>query len=164
MPGSRLEYDNALEEGAQFVFLVSPVAALANGAGKVHAVRCVRMELGAPDASGRRRPQPIPGSEHDVPADMVLVSYGFDPVAFPAGSDFAAIARHEWGGMIVDQHQMTSLAGVFAGGDLVRGPSLVVHAVRDARKAAQGIHRYLAPRRLADLGLAGGGPIAPGCA
>jgi glutamate synthase (NADPH/NADH) small chain len=143
MPGSRKEYANALEEGAQFRFLTNPVSLLGGAAGQVIGVRCVRMELGAPDASGRRSPKAVPGSEFDVPADLVLVAYGFDPVPFPPESDFAPIATDKWGGLKIDANQMTSLAGVFAGGDSVRGPSLVVHAVRDARKAAQGIHRYL---------------------
>jgi len=73
----------------------------------------------------------------------VLVAYGFDPVPFPPQSDLAQIAVNDWGGLIVDDNQTTSVPGVFAGGDSTRGPSLVVHAVRDARKAAQGIHRYL---------------------
>jgi len=144
MPGSRKEYANALEEGAQFRFLTNPVSLVGDSAGHVVAVRCVRMELGAPDASGRRSPRPVPGSEFDVPADLVLVAYGFDPVPFPADSDLAQVATDKWGGFKVDENQMTSVPGVFAGGDSVRGPSLVVHAVRDARKAAQGIHRYLA--------------------
>jgi glutamate synthase (NADPH/NADH) small chain len=143
MPGSRKEYANALEEGAQFEFLTNPVGLLGNAAGEVTGVRCVRMELGAPDASGRRSPRPVPGSEFEVPADLVVVAYGFDPVPFPADSDLAAIALDKWGGFKVDANQMTTLPGVFAGGDSVRGPSLVVHAVRDARKAALGIHRHL---------------------
>jgi glutamate synthase (NADPH/NADH) small chain len=142
MPGSRKEYANALEEGARFEFLTNPTAVL-GADGRVTAVRCVRMELGAPDASGRRSPQVVPGSEHDVPADLVLVAFGFDPVPFPADSDFAMVQTDKWGGFKVDGNQMTTMAGVFAGGDSVRGPSLVVHAVRDARKAAQGIHRHL---------------------
>jgi glutamate synthase (NADPH/NADH) small chain len=147
MPGSRKEYANALEEGARFEFLTNPTAVLGDDAGRVTGVRCVRMELGAPDASGRRSPQVVPGSEHDVPADIVLVAYGFDPVPFPAESDFAKVATDKWGGFKTDANQMTSLPGVFAGGDSVRGPSLVVHAVRDARKAAQGIHRHLGERK-----------------
>ena len=143
MPGSRKEYANAIEEGARFEFLVNPVEIKAGPDGAVASVRCVRMELGEPDASGRRKPRPVPGSEFDEPADILLVAYGFDPVPFPAGSDFAAIKTDDWGGLRVDKNQMTSLSGVFAGGDSVRGPSLVVHAVRDARKAAQGIHRFL---------------------
>jgi glutamate synthase (NADPH/NADH) small chain len=143
MPGSRKEYANALEEGAQFQFLTNPVALLGNAAGQVVAVRCVRMELGAPDASGRRSPKAVPGSEFEIPVDLVLGAYGFDPVPFPAGSDLAQVATDKWGGFRIDGNQMTSIPGVFAGGDSVRGPSLVVHAVRDARKAALGIHTYL---------------------
>jgi glutamate synthase (NADPH) small chain len=145
MPGSRKEYANALEEGAEFQFLTNPVELLADANGGVTAVRCVRMELGAPDASGRRSPRPVPGSEFNMPADLVLVAFGFDPVPFPPESDFAQVATDKWGGFKIDANQMTNLPGVFAGGDAVRGPSLVVHAVRDARKAAQGIHRYLTP-------------------
>ncbi|MBS0662722.1 MAG: NAD(P)-dependent oxidoreductase [Verrucomicrobia bacterium] len=147
MPGSRKEYHNALEEGARFEFLVNPVEIVPNGDGGVGLVRCVRMELGAPDSSGRRKPRPVPGSEFDVPTDLVLVAYGFDAVPFPPGSDFAGLATEEWGTFKVDRSQMTSEPGVFAGGDDVRGPSLVVHAVRDGRRAAQGIHRYLKARR-----------------
>ena len=148
MPGSRKEYANALEEGARFEFLVNPTAIEGDAAGAVAAVRCVRMELGAADAGGRRKPRAVPGSEFSVPAEVLLVAYGFDPVPFPAGSDFAALKTDEWGGLRTDQNQMTSLPGVFSGGDSVRGPSLVVHAVRDARKAAQGMHRYLQETRV----------------
>jgi glutamate synthase (NADPH/NADH) small chain len=143
MPGSRKEYVNALEEGAQFRFLTNPIALIGNAAGSVAAVRCLRMELGAADASGRRSPRPVPDSEFEIPAELVLVAYGFDPMPFPAASDLAQVATDKWGGFRIDENQMTNLPGVFAGGDSVRGPSLVVHAVRDARKAAQGIHRYL---------------------
>jgi glutamate synthase (NADPH/NADH) small chain len=148
MPGSRKEYANALEEGAQFHFLTNPVGLVGDAAGRVAAVRCVRMELGAPDASGRRSPRAVAGSEFEVPADLVIVAYGFDPVPFPANSDLAQAVTDKWGGFKIDANQMTTLPGVFAGGDSVRGPSLVVHAVRDARKAALGIHRYLAPSHL----------------
>ena len=143
MPGSRKEFHNALEEGAQFEFLTNPIEIRAGADGAVAEVRCVRMELGAPDASGRQKPRPIPGSEFTTPADLLLVAYGFDPVPFPKDGDFAALRTEEWGGLTIDGNQMTSLPGVFAGGDSTRGPSLVVHAVRDGRKAAQGIHRYL---------------------
>ena len=143
MPGSRKEYANAIEEGARFVFLTNPIELKAGADGAVAEVRCVRMELGAADASGRRKPRAVPGSEFDTPAEVVLVAYGFDPVPFPPGSDLAAIATDEWGALRVDANQMTSEPGVFAGGDSSRGPSLVVHAVRDGRKAAEGIERYL---------------------
>ena len=146
MPGSRKEYANALEEGAKFLFLTNPIYLERDGDGVVAAVRCVHMELGEPDASGRRKPRPLAGSEFSIPADVVLVAYGFDPVPFPAGSDLSRIAVNDWGATKVDQNQMTSVSGVFAGGDVVRGPSLVVHAVRDGRRAAAGIHRYLTER------------------
>jgi len=146
MPGSRKEYANAVEEGARFEFLVNPIEIVAGPDGAVAGVRCVRMELGEPDASGRRKPRPVAGSEFNEPADILLVAYGFDPVPFPPESEFATIKLDKWGGFQIDQNQMTTVPGIFAGGDSVRGPSLVVHAVRDARKAAQGIHRYLGSR------------------
>ena len=151
MPGSRKEFDNSTEEGAQFKFLTNPVEILGDADDNVRAVRCVRMELGEPDAGGRRKPITVRGSEFDLPADAILVAYGFDLVPFPPGSDLGQVQSTEWGGILVDNHQMTNLPGVFAGGDVVRGPSLVVHAVRDARRAAQEIHRYLSNRRADQL-------------
>jgi glutamate synthase (NADPH/NADH) small chain len=149
MPGSRKEYFNALEEGAKFLFLTNPVALESGPNGEVTAVRCVRMELGEPDRSGRRKPRQVRGSDFTIPAELVLVAYGFDPVPLGADGDFSRIALNDWGGIIVDANQMTSVQGVFAGGDDSRGPSLVVHAVIDGRKAAQGIQRYLAKQSVA---------------
>lgn len=143
MPGSKKEYANALEEGARFMFLTNPISLEGDADGHVTAVRCVHMELGEPDASGRRKPRPVPGSEFTLPADLVLIAYGFDPVPFPPESDLAQIEVNDWGATKVDAMQRTNIPGVFAGGDVVRGPSLVVHAVRDGRRAAAGIHRYL---------------------
>lgn len=143
MPGSRKEYFNALEETAQFLFLTNPVALEADAQGRVAGVRCIKMELGEPDASGRQKPRTVPGSEFTIPADLVIVAYGFDLVPFPAGSDLSRVAVNDWGTIKVDEQQMTNVPGVFAGGDASRGASLVVHAVRDGRKAALGIHRYL---------------------
>ncbi|SPE53402.1 Glutamate synthase (NADPH) small chain [Verrucomicrobia bacterium] len=147
MPGSRKEYANAVEEGAQFLFLTNPVSLEGNDEGTIAGVRCLKMELGEPDSSGRRKPRAVRGSEFFMAADVILVAYGFDPVPFPAGTELAPVAVNDWGGVIVDQNQMTSVPGVFAGGDDSRGPSLVVHAVRDGRKAAQGIQRYLSARK-----------------
>jgi len=104
-------------------------------------VRCQRMVLGQPDDKGRRQPQPVPNSEFSVPADVVLVAFGFDP--FPPENDLSRLKVNSWGGVIVNSSQMTSVPRVFAGGDLVRGASLVVHAVRDGRQAAAGILRLL---------------------
>jgi glutamate synthase (NADPH) small chain len=143
MPGSRREYLNAVEEGARFMFLTNAVSLSANAAGEVCEARCVRMELGEPDAKGRRKPRPIPGSEFSLPVDVVLIAYGFDPVPIFAAGNSDKIEVNKWSGVIVNENQMTSVPGVFAGGDLVRGPDLVVRAVRDSRKAAVGIHKYL---------------------
>jgi glutamate synthase (NADPH/NADH) small chain len=146
MPGSRKEYANALEEGAKFVFLTNPISLESDVNGNIAGVRCVRMELGEADASGRRKPRAVPGSEFLIEADVVLVAYGFDPVPFPEKSDLRRIKVNNWGGLEIDENQMTNVPGVFAGGDSTRGPSLVVHAVRDGRKAAQGIDRFLSAR------------------
>jgi len=143
MPGSRREYWNAVEEGARFMFLTNAVSLSSNTAGEVCETRCVRMELGEPDAKGRRKPRPIPGSEFNLLIDVVLIAYGFDPVPIFAAGNSDKIEVNKWSGVIVDGNQMTSVPGVFAGGDLVRGPDLVVRAVRDSRKAAAGIHKYL---------------------
>jgi glutamate synthase (NADPH/NADH) small chain len=138
-----------VEEGARFMFLTNAVSLSGNGDGDVIEARCVRMELGEPDAKGRRKPQPILGSEFSVPVDVVLVAYGFDPVPIFAAGNPDNIDVNKWGGVIADNNQMTSVAGVFAGGDLVRGPDLVVRAVRDSRKAAAGIHKYLSSQQSA---------------
>ena len=82
-------------------------------------------------------------------ADVVIVAYGFDPVSFPDDSEFAKIKINEWGGIVVDRDQMTTVDKVYAGGDSVRGPSLVVHAVRDGRRAAMAIHRKVGAQRAA---------------
>lgn len=146
MPGSRKEYYNAIEEGAQFLFLTNPVKLESDSNGSVAGVRCTKMELGEPDFSGRRKPRVVPNSEFTIKADLVLVAYGFDPMPFPNDSGMSHIKLNDWGAIRVDENQMTNVPGVFAGGDIVRGASLVVHAVRDGRKAALGIHRLLAPR------------------
>jgi glutamate synthase (NADPH/NADH) small chain len=149
MPGSRREYLNAVEEGARFMFLTNAVSLSGNAAGEVCEARCVRMELGEADSKGRRKPRAIPDSEFSVPVDVVLIAYGFDPVPIFAAGNSDEITINKWGGVVVDANQMTSVPGVFAGGDLVRGPDLVVRAVRDSRKAAAGIHRYLSSRQSA---------------
>jgi glutamate synthase (NADPH/NADH) small chain len=150
MPGSRREYANAIDEGARFLFLRNPVGLVGNADGDVSEARCVRMELGEPDAKGRRKPRPISGSEFAVPVDVVLIAYGFDPVPIFAAGNSDKIAVNNWGGVVVDTNQMTSVPGIFAGGDQVRGPDLVVRAVRDARKAAASIHEYLCPKARAE--------------
>ena len=146
MPGSRREYVNAVEEGAEFMFLTNAISLSGNATGGVCEATCVRMELGEPDAKGRRKPRLIPGSEFNLPIDVVLIAYGFDPVPIFAAGNSDKIEVNKWSGVIVDENQMTSVRGVFAGGDLVRGPDLVVRAVRDSRKAAAGSHKYLSSK------------------
>jgi glutamate synthase (NADPH) small chain len=143
LPATRKHYQNAREEGARFEFQVQPVAVLGDANGHVTHLRCVRTEPGEPDADGRRPAVARAGSEFDIPADLVVVAFGFDRAPCPPGSDFAELTRGSNGELALDERQMTSHAGVFAGGDLVHGPGRLVDTVRDARKAAKAIHAYL---------------------
>ncbi len=142
MPGSAREVGHAEEEGVEFVWLAAPEAFL--GDGRVRAVRAYRMRLGAPDATGRQTPEPIEGSTFERPADLVIAALGFDPedLAGLFGEPDLPVSR--WGTVRIDwRSMMTALPGVFAAGDIVRGASLVVWAIRDGREAASGIRRYL---------------------
>jgi glutamate synthase (NADPH) small chain len=144
MPGSQREVANAEEEGVEFVWLTAPEAFLGDDDGRVAAVRAHRMRLGAPDASGRQAPEVEPGSSFRLEADLVIKALGFDPEDVPGLFGEPALKVSRWGTIGVDWGtMMTSLPGVFAGGDIVRGASLVVWGVRDGRDAAQGIHTYL---------------------
>jgi glutamate synthase (NADPH) small chain len=146
MPATRKHYRNALEEGARFEFEVAPVAIVGDEQGRVKAVRCVRTRRLAEAREGAGSVEPIPGSEFELAADLVLVAFGFDRAPCPTDSDCAALARNADGDLVVDEHQMTSQARVFAGGDLVHGPGRLVDTVRDARKGAKSIHLYLSTR------------------
>jgi glutamate synthase (NADPH/NADH) small chain len=147
MPCSLNEYKNAREEGARFVFQTAPIAVLGNEQGKVTRLRLVHTELGLMESIGPRPFLIRPGTEYDMGADLIVLALGFDPEPCPHSGDFADLAVNDWGGIVVDSNQMTSIPGVFAGGDIVRGPSMVLHAVRDARRAAAQIHSYLSARR-----------------
>jgi glutamate synthase (NADPH) small chain len=149
MPCIHSEYKNAVEEGAKFIFQATPAAILGNPRGEVRGLRLLRTELGAPDAGGRRSFRVLPGTEFEIAADWVFLALGFEAVPLSEESPFSAAARNEKGGMRVDENQMTSLPGLFAGGDLVRGPSTVLEMVRDARRAAEGIHRCLSQKHKA---------------
>ncbi|HEX6141483.1 MAG TPA: NAD(P)-dependent oxidoreductase [Geminicoccaceae bacterium] len=145
MPGSMREVAHAEEEGVRFDWLAAPEAFLGNG--RVEAVRGVKMRLGAPDATGRQAPEPVPGSSHRIEADLVIKALGFDPEDLPGLFGEPALPVTRWGTMRVDwTTMMTRMPGVFAGGDIVRGASLVVWGVRDGRDAAAGIHTYLQAR------------------
>ncbi|MEE8516130.1 MAG: NAD(P)-dependent oxidoreductase [Alphaproteobacteria bacterium] len=142
MPGSMREVKHAEEEGVQFVWLASPEAMLGNGV--VSGVRAIRIHLGVPDATGRQTPQPIDGSSFTVDADMVIKALGFDPDDVPTmfGTNDLGVTR--WGTLKIKYAtMMTTMDGVFAVGDIVRGASLVVWAIRDGRDAAESIHGFL---------------------
>ncbi|MEQ8665151.1 MAG: NAD(P)-dependent oxidoreductase [Rhodospirillales bacterium] len=142
MPGSLREVANAEEEGVRFDWLAAPEAFL--GDDTVSAVRAVRMRLGAPDADGRRMPEPVEGSSFDCNSDLVIKALGFDPEDLQGLFGEPDLPVSRWGTIQVDPiSKMTHLPGVFAAGDIVRGASLVVWAIRDGREAADGIHEYL---------------------
>ena len=143
MPGSMREVKNAEEEGVEFVWLSAPEAFL--GTTEVTGVRAVRMHLGLPDSSGRQSVEPIPGGHFTVPADLVIKALGFDPEDLPAMFGEPALEVTRWGTLRIHHRSfMTALPGVFAAGDIVRGASLVVWAIRDGRDAAKRIHEYVA--------------------
>jgi glutamate synthase (NADPH/NADH) small chain len=138
------EYMNAREEGVRFMFLTQPSAVLGNAAGAVTGLRCGRTELAAAEGAGRPAVRPVAGSEFDIPADVVIVGYGFKAPQLPQSDDFARLAVDARGHLQVDADHMTSLPGVFAGGAILRGTAAMVELVLDARKAAGAIDHYLA--------------------
>ena len=142
MPGSAREVGNAIEEGVEFVWLTSPKSFI--GKKNVEAVEVNKMKLGDPDSSGRRRPEIEKGSEYKISADLVIKSLGFDPENLPKLFNAKELVVSQWGTIKIDLKSMqTNLDGVFAAGDIVRGASLVVWAIRDGRDAATQIEKYL---------------------
>jgi glutamate synthase (NADPH/NADH) small chain len=145
MPGSRREVKNARDEGVTFLFNRQPVAVV-EYFGEAGGVKLVRTELGEADAGGRRRPQPVPGSEEVLEADAVIIAFGFQPSP-AAWFGSAGIDINDWNGVVAPEHQeykfQTSNPKVFAGGDMVRGSDLVVTAIWEGRQAAEGILDYL---------------------
>ena len=140
MPGSLREVKNAEEEGVTFAWLSSPEAFL--GDDTVTGVRAVRMHLGLPDASGRQSVETIENSSFTVKADLVIKALGFDPEELPTAFNEPALQLTGWSTLKVNPRSFeTSLPGVYAAGDIVRGASLVVWAIRDGRDAAAAIHR-----------------------
>ena len=144
MPGSRREVSNSKEEGIRFLFNQQPVEIL--GTGRVTGVRLIETRLGEPDAGGRRSPQPVPGTEHVIAADAVIIAFGFrpDPPAWFDEFDIALQPDGRVRAAAIGNHPFqTTNPKVFAGGDMVRGSDLVVTAVFEGREAATGISRYL---------------------
>ena len=145
MPGSLREVANAEEEGIVFEWLTLPKAFL--GRKNVEAVRIARMRLGMPDATGRKVPEEVKGSEFNLDADLAIKALGFDPEDQRALFAAPALKVTRWGTIeTAPATGATSIDGVFAGGDVVRGASLVVWAIRDGRDAAAAIHKYLQAR------------------
>ncbi|MFP6744715.1 MAG: NAD(P)-dependent oxidoreductase [Alphaproteobacteria bacterium] len=142
MPGSQHEVTHAMEEGVVFEWLAAPEAFL--GDDRVSAVRAQRMRLGTPDAGGRQAPKPLPDSRFNLDCDLAIKALGFDPEDLSVAFDAPDLKRSRWGTLNISEASMeTSLAGVFAAGDIVRGASLVVWAIKDGRDAADGIAAYL---------------------
>jgi glutamate synthase (NADPH/NADH) small chain len=142
MPGSMREVYHAEEEGVRFEWLGAPEAF--RGEGSVRAVVAHRMHLGLPDATGRQQVTPVPGSRFELPADLVIMALGFDPEDLPTAFEEPSLPVTRWGTLRVDHRtMMTALPGVFAAGDIVRGASLVVWAIRDGRDAADQMHAYI---------------------
>jgi len=142
MPGSAREVGNAIEEGVEFIWLSSPKKFL--GKDNVQEVEVNKMILGEPDSSGRKKPVIEPGSEFRLPADLVIKSLGFDPEDLPKLFNANDLGISKWGTIKIDlQTMQTNIDGVFAAGDIVRGASLVVWAIKDGRDAAVQIEKYL---------------------
>jgi glutamate synthase (NADPH) small chain len=142
LPARLEEVHHAEQEGVRFDLLAAPVEVLGDERGWVTGLRCIRMALGDPDESGRRRPVAMPGSEFVIDCDMVVVAIGTraNPLLTASEPDLEV---NEWGYLVVDENGMTSLPGVFAGGDIVRGAATVILAMGDGKRSAAAIGRYL---------------------
>ena len=142
MPARVEEVHHAEEETIRFEMLTAPLEVLGDKDGWVAGLKCIRMQLGEPDASGRRRPVPIPGSEFTIDCDLVIVAIGIGANPLLTKTT-PGLKLNKWGYIEADENLMTSIPGVFAGGDIVRGAATVILAMGDGKKAAQNIHKYL---------------------
>jgi glutamate synthase (NADPH/NADH) small chain len=143
-PARTEEVHHAEQEGVEFHWLTNPVAILDDGSGGVRGMRCVRMELGEPDDSGRRRPVVVAGSEHDFETDLVVFAIGTN--ANPIMGQTSNLQLNQWGYIAADERLATSVAGVFAGGDIVTGAATVIEAMGAGRRAARAMKQYLGIR------------------
>ncbi len=143
---NRREFRNATAESAQFVWLAGPARFLGDASGHVRQVECRPMRLGAAGPDGRRVAEPTGKASFLVEADVVVIAFGFDPTPLDAGAGMSPAATAE-GTLVVDENGMTTVPGVFAGGDCVRRAGLVVAAVRDGREVAAAMDRHLAAKR-----------------
>jgi len=142
MPARAEEVHHAQEEGIIFDLLTNPVRILGDDQGRVKAIECLKYRLGEPDASGRARPEPIPGSEFLMEIDTCITALGNGSNPLVTGTT-PDLNVNKWGNITVNEEGMTSLPGVFAGGDIVQGAATVILAMGDGRTAARGIHNYL---------------------
>ncbi len=142
LPARREEVHHAKEEGVDFQMLCNPVEVLGDEKGWVRALRCIRMELGEPDESGRRSPVPIPGSEFEIPAETVIMALGTSPNPLIANTTGGLDANRR-GCLVADEQGATTRPGVFAGGDAVTGAATVILAMGAGRTAAAAIDKYL---------------------
>jgi glutamate synthase (NADPH/NADH) small chain len=142
MPARVEEVHHAEEETIRFEMLTAPLEVLGDKEGWVAGLKCIRMQLGEPDASGRRRPVPIPDSEFVIDCDLVIVAIGIGANPLLTKTT-PGLKLNKWGYIEADENLMTSIPGVFAGGDIVRGSATVILAMGDGKKAAQNIHKYL---------------------
>ncbi len=142
MPGSKKEYKNSVEEGADFVFNAAPKAVVLNEQGEAIGVEFVKTRLTTADESGRQRVEEIKGSEFTIEADMIIMALGFNPQT-PQFLAENGIETNSWGGIVVNDHFETSTAGIFSGGDCYRGADLVVRAAYDGREAAKAMIKQL---------------------
>ncbi|MGA2243268.1 MAG: NADPH-dependent glutamate synthase [Verrucomicrobiota bacterium] len=142
VPARAEELHHAEEEGVEFHFLTAPVEVVGDDKRWVTGLKCIRMKLGEPDASGRARPEPVPGSEFVLPCNVVVVAIGTraNPLLTATCPD---LKLNKYGNILVDDNGMTSLPGVFAGGDIVRGAATVILAMGDGKRAAQAMDAYL---------------------
>jgi len=138
------EIHHAQQEGIDFQWLTAPLELIGDEANNVRAMRCIRMQLGEPDASGRRRPEPVPGSEFEIAADMVVFAIGTN--ANPILGQTSGLKLDKRGYIATDENLQTSIAGVFAGGDIVTGAATVIQAMGAGRKAARGMKAWLGLR------------------
>jgi glutamate synthase (NADPH/NADH) small chain len=146
MPGSAREVHNAEEEGVEFIWLSNPKKFI--GTSQISSVLVERMKLGKTDSSGRKKPEPIPNSGFEMKADMVINALGFDPEDLPKLFNSPDLSISKLGTIKINLKTMeTNLSGVFAAGDIVRGASLVVWAIRDGRDATISIRKYLEHKR-----------------
>ena len=147
MPGSQREVQHAEEEGVKFVWQTMPEAFLAGSHGSLATVQASRIHLGVADQTGRQAPQLLAGSGFSLTADLAILALGFDPEDLPTIFDAPTLTVNHWGTLQTNPHgYMTSIPGVFAAGDIVRGASLVVWAIREGREAAAGISRWITAR------------------